>query len=195
MLLQELGRASRLYPKIEEALDEGAPTGLELKTTEAYQFLRDFKPVLAEAGFEVLVPDWWGQTANRVGARLLIESDPASGEGGDGGRSGGGVGLHSLVNYSWQIALGDMPLTLEAFQALAKKGVPLVRINGQWVEIRPEDLERGVKFLKQNAGGQVTLVEALRLAHSDAADGALPVVGLDTKGWVSEIFGPDGSVE
>ena len=36
-----------------------------------------------------------------------------------------GVGLHSLVNYSWQIALGDMPLTLEAFQALAKKGVPL----------------------------------------------------------------------
>ena len=195
MLLQELGRASRLYPKIEEALDEGAPTGLELKTTEAYQFLRDFKPVLAEAGFEVLVPDWWGQTANRVGARLLIESDPASGEGGDGGRSGGGVGLHSLVNYSWQIALGDMPLTLEAFQALAKKGVPLVRINGQWVEIRPEDLERGVKFLKQNAGGQVTLVEALRLAHGDAADGALPVVGLDTKGWVSEIFGPDGSVE
>ena len=192
LLLQELGRASRLYPKIEDALDEGAPTGLELKTTEAYQFLRDFKPVLQEAGFEVLVPDWWGQTASRVGARLLIDSDPT---GGAGGGSGGGVGLHSLVNYSWQIALGETPLTLEAFQALAKKGVPLVRINGRWVEIRPEDLERGMKFLKQNAGGQTTLVEALRLAHVDAADGALPVLGLDAKGWVAEVFGPADSIE
>jgi SNF2 family DNA or RNA helicase len=70
-----------------------------------------------------------------------------------------------------------------------------VRINGKWVEIRPEDLERGVKFLKANAGGQTTLVEALRLAHVDAADGALPVLGLDAKGWAAEIFGPADSVE
>ena len=195
MLLGELGRASRLYPKIEESLDEGAPTGMELKTTEAYQFLRDFKSVLQEAGFEVLAPDWWGQTANRVGARLLIDSEPSPSEGGEGGKSNGGVGLHSLVNYSWQIALGDTPLTLEEFQALAKKGVPLVRINGRWVEIRPEDLERGVKFLKQNANGQATLVEALRMAHLDASDGGLPVIGVDTKGWVAEIFGPDDSIE
>ncbi len=121
----------------------------------------------------------------------MIDSEEAPA--GDG--RGGGIGLHSLVNYSWQIALGDTPLTLEAFQALAKKGMPLVRINGRWVEIRPEDLERGVKFLKANAGGQATLVEALRLAHSDAADGALPVVGLDTKGWVAEVFGPADSAE
>jgi SNF2 family DNA or RNA helicase len=191
LLLQELGRASRLCPKIEDALDEGTPTGLDLSTKEAYEFLRDMRPVLQEAGFEVLVPDWWGQTASRVGARLMIDSEDAPA--GDG--RGGGIGLHSLVNYSWQIALGDTPLTLEAFQALAKKGMPLVRINGRWVEIRPEDLERGVKFLKANAGGQATLVEALRLAHSDAADGALPVLGLDTKGWVAEVFGPVDSTE
>ena len=103
LLLQELGRASRVYPKIEDALDEGAPSGMDLKTMEAYQFLRDFRPVLQEAGFEVLVPDWWGQTANRVGARLLIDSEPGTQDGGEGGNAGGGVGLHSLVNYSWQI--------------------------------------------------------------------------------------------
>ncbi|MFM8784002.1 MAG: DEAD/DEAH box helicase [Phycisphaerales bacterium] len=193
LLLQELGRASRLYPRIEDALEEGTPTGMDLRTAEAYEFLRNVRPVLQEAGFEVLAPDWWGQTASRVGARLLIDSGDA--EPGADGRPGGGVGLHSLVNYSWQIALGDTPLTLEAFQALAKRGVPLVRINGKWVEIRPEDLERGVKFLKANAGGQTTLVEALRLAHVDAADGALPVLGLDAKGWAAEVFGPADSVE
>ncbi len=194
LLLQELGRASRLYPKIEDALDDGTPSGMDLRTKEAYEFLRDVRPVLQEAGFEVLAPDWWGQTASRVGARLLIDSESVPAGAGAGG-AGGGIGLHSLVNYSWQIALGDTPLTLDAFQALAKKGMPLVRINGRWVEIRPEDLERGVKFLKANSGGQATLVEAMRLAHFDAADGALPVVGVDTTGWVAEVFGPQDSVE
>ena len=193
LLLQELGRASRLYPRIEDALEDGAPTGLDLKTTEAYQFLRDIKPLLQEAGFEVLVPDWWGQAGSRLGARLLIDSEPMGPDGAAGGKQRSGIGLHSLVTYSWQIALGDTPLTLEAFQALAKKGMPLVRIGGRWVEIRSEDLDRAMKFLKQNAGGETTLVQALALAHVDAADGALPVLGLDARGWVADVFGPEGS--
>lgn len=195
LLLQELGRASRLYPRIEDALEDGAPTGFDLKTNEAYEFLRDIKPILQEAGFEVLVPDWWGQAASRLGARLLIDSEPLGPEGASGAKQRSGVGLHSLVTYSWQIALGDTPLTLEAFQALAKKGMPLVRIGGKWVEIRSEDLTRAMKFLKENAGGQTTLVQALALAHVDAADGALPVLGLDARGWVADVFGPEGTTE
>ncbi len=195
LLLQELGRASRLYPRIEDALEDGAPTGFDLKTNEAYEFLRDFKPLLQEAGFEVLVPDWWGQAASRLGARLLIDSEPMGPDGAGGAKQRSGIGLHSLVTYSWQIALGDTPLTLEAFQALAKKGIPLVRIGGKWVEIRSEDLNRAMKFLKENAGGQTTLVQALAMAHVDAADGALPVLGLDARGWVADVFGPEGTME
>jgi SNF2 family DNA or RNA helicase len=195
LLLQELGRASRLYPRIEEALEEGAPSGFDLTTAQAYEFLREYRPLLQEAGFETLVPDWWGQAASRLGARLLIDSDPAGPEGVPGARQGSGIGLHSLVTYSWQIALGDTPLTLDAFQALATRGTPLARIGGRWVEIRTEDLDRAMKFLKQNPGGSATLVEALALAHVDAADGALPVLGLDTRGWVADVFGPEGSSE
>jgi SNF2 family DNA or RNA helicase len=195
LLLQELGRASRLYPRIEDALEDGAPSGFDLQTKEAYEFLRDIRPLLQEAGFEVLVPDWWGQAASRLGARLLIDSEPSGGEGSSAARQRSGIGLHSLVTYSWQIALGDTPLTLEAFQALAKKGMPLARIGGKWVEIRTEDIDRAMKFLKQNPGGEATLVEALALAHVDAADGALPVLGLDARGWVADVFGPEGSVD
>ncbi|MBL9141610.1 MAG: DEAD/DEAH box helicase [Phycisphaerae bacterium] len=195
LLLQELGRASRLYPRIEDALEDGAPTGFDMKTAEAYAFLRDTRPLLQEAGIEVLVPDWWGQAASRLGARLLIESEPLGPDGVANAKQRSGIGLHSLVTYSWQIALGDAPLTLEAFQALAKKGMPLARIGGKWVEIRTEDLERAMKFLKQNPGGETTLVQALALAHVDAADGALPVLGLDTRGWVADVFGGEGTTE
>lgn len=198
LLLGELARASRIWTKLEDALEEAAPTGLDLDTAEAYAFLREIRPILEESGVQCLVPDWWSQASTRVGARLFIEGESMDGEGmppmGDARR--GGFGLHSVVNYAWQIALGDQPLSIEAFEALARKGSPLVRLNGRWVEVRREDLETGLKFLKQHPGGKMSLIEALRLAHGAAEDAkGLPILGMDAKGWVAEVFGPTHASE
>ena len=199
LLLSELARVSRLWPKFEDALEETSPTGIDLTTAEAYMFLRDIKPLLEESGVQCTVPEWWGASSTRIGAKLFIEGDGPSPEmltnSLVAGRKGG-FGLHSVVNYSWQIALGDQPLTMEAFEALARKGSPLVRINNRWVEMRKEDLEAGLKFLKQHPGGQMSLLEALRLAHGAADDASgIPVVGMDAKGWVAEVFGPIDAVD
>jgi len=197
LLLSELARASRIWPKFEDALEETSPTGLDLTTSEAYAFLREIRPVIEETGVKCLVPDWWSQAHSRVGARLLIDGDTPDGmmvPAGDGRR--GGFGLHSVVNYAWQIALGDQPLSIEAFEALAKKSSPLVRLNGRWVEVRREDLDHGLKFLKQHPGGRMTLLEAMRLAHGAAEDAkGLPILGMDATGWVAEIFGPTHASE
>ncbi|MCE9619494.1 MAG: DEAD/DEAH box helicase [Planctomycetes bacterium] len=199
LLLGELARVSRIWPKFEDALEETSPTGLDLTTAEAYVFLRDIKPLLEESGVQCTVPEWWGSSSTRIGAKLFIEGDGPSPEmltnSLAAGRKGG-FGLHSVVNYSWQIALGDQPLTMEAFEALARKGTPLVRINNRWVEMRKEDLEAGLKFLKQHPGGQMSLLEALRLAHGAADDTTgIPVLGMDAKGWVAEVFGPVDAVD
>jgi SNF2 family DNA or RNA helicase len=200
ILLAELGRASRIWPRIEKALDDSAPSGIDLSTVDSYQFLREYRPLLVEAGFEVLVPSWWGQVSSRLGARLLIDSDPA--EALNASAASGGVsrrselGLHSLVNYTWQIALGDQPLTLDTFRELASQGSPLLKLNGRWVEIRPEDLQGASKFLAEHPGGQMTLLEALRLAHGlEGATGGLPILGLDSTGWVSELLRSTGDSE
>ncbi len=199
ILLAELGRASRIWPRIEKALDDSAPAGIDLSTVEAYQFLREYRPILTEAGFEILVPSWWGQVSSRLGARLLIDSDPAdalnaSAAGGGARRSE--LGLHSLVNYTWQIALGDQPLTLDTFRELASQGSPLLKVNGRWVEIRPEDLQGASKFLAEHPGGQMTLLEALRLAHGlEGATSGLPILGLDSTGWVSDLLKATGGSE
>jgi SNF2 family DNA or RNA helicase len=199
LLLSELARVSRIWPKFEDALEDTAPTGLDLTTAEAYAFLRDIRPLLEESGVQCAVPDWWGSSSTRIGAKLFIEGDGPSPEmlasALAAGRKGG-FGLHSVVNYSWQIALGDQPLTMEAFEALARKGSPLVRLNNRWVEMRKEDLDAGLKFLKQHPGGQMSLLEALRLAHGAADDQTgIPVLGMDAKGWVADVFGPVDTVD
>jgi superfamily II DNA or RNA helicase len=196
VLLAELARAARIWPRVERALDNPTPVELSLSTTEAYAFLRDFRPILMESGFVVLSPSWWGQPASRLGARLLIDSgDGTLPVGGGSGPDGEGshLGLHSLVNYSWQIALGDQTLSIDAFQRLAGQGSPLLRVNGQWVEIRPDDLHGAVRFLKEHPGGQMTVMQAIRLGNGlDGPETGLPILGLDAQGWVSELLGFKG---
>ena len=194
VLLAELARAARICPKLERSLEDSAPTGLDLSLDDAYEFLRELCPLLQESGVEVLVPDWWGQMRTRLAAHLLIDSE--SMETVDnrewGSRSGqqGDLGLHSLVDYSWQITLGDRAVTVEEFRSLAAQGTPLVRINGTWVEIRREDVEGAAKFIEEHPGGKMSVLDAMKLAHGvDNSEIPIPVVGMKATGWVSQIFG------
>ena len=195
LLMGELGRASRYDKKLEEALDESEPIELLLETKDAYKFLRETRPVLVEQGFAVQAPAWWDSPAGRLGARLRIESDPAEvllqGATDAGGPQ---LGLGTLVGYHWEIAIGDTTLTLHEFEQFASKSSPLVRIGGKWVEIRPEDVQNAIKFIRENPGGQMELGEAMRLAlASDPSQTGVPVTGLHATGWVASIFGGGSS--
>ena len=214
LLLSELGRASRLFDKLESALRESEPTKLELTTKQAYQFLRDTAPVLGEQGITVVAPPWWDSPSIRVGATLRLDSDPLEsltgpgsgdaegwgagavpeGEGGTGSPHAhrSQLGLQTLVRYSWEISLGGLKLTLAEFEKLAKDGsTPLVRVGGQWAEVRAEDVKAAAKFIREHPGGEMTVLEAIRMAHGsmDEDGAALPIVGIETSGWLGAVFG------
>ncbi|GAB4383531.1 MAG: DEAD/DEAH box helicase [Phycisphaerales bacterium] len=197
LLLAELGRASRLYDRLESVLDESEPTQMRLTTRQAYEFLREFRPILIEQGFAVEVPSWWDSPAGRLGARLRITSDPleailAHAESGQGAAASQ-LGLSALVSYHWEIAIGDTTLSLFEFEQYARRDQPLVRIGGRWVEIRPEDVQSAISFISENPGGEMRLADAMRLAFgSDARKTGIPVVGLEAEGWVADILGSGG---
>jgi len=199
LLLAELGRASRLYKRLEKALDETEPVDIELKTNEAYEFLREIRPLLREQGFGVIEPGWFGSTTSRLGAKLLLDSDPMDESIEAGAPSVAGaakLGLDALVGYQWQIAVGDVTLTLKEFEELAKRKTPLVQINGKWVEIRPEDVEAAIKFIRENPGGEMSVGEAIRMAFgADARTSGLHVTGLETTGWLADVFGGSSAGE
>lgn len=196
LLMAELGRASRYYKKLEDAMDSAEPIEILLDSQDAYAFLREIKPVLEEQGFAVHSPPWWESPSGRLGARLKIDSDPAEGvldDSGDPDAAGPQLGLSTLVGYHWEIAIGDTTLTLHEFEQLAQQNAPLVRIGGKWVEIRPEDVQNAIKFISENPGGEMELGEAMQLAlASDASQTGLPVTGLEATGWVASLLGGEG---
>ncbi|MDX9911015.1 MAG: DEAD/DEAH box helicase [Phycisphaerales bacterium] len=203
LLLGELGRASRLYPALEASLRDAEPTELLLATSDAYRFLREIRPVLIEQGFGAEAPEWWESPGNRLGARLAIDGgepplvdDAIDGGGGSGPSSTPQVGLGTLVNYHWEIAVGDTTLTLNEFESLVGEKAPLVRVGGRWVEIRPEDVKGAIAFIKENPGGQMAFGEAIRLAYaSDPRQTGVPVLGLHATGWIAPLLEASGASE
>lgn len=192
VLLSELGRVSALWGRLEDALGHSAPTHIDLPTAEAYEFLRDIRPLLEESGVNVIVPAWWNQPVGRLGARLQIDAPPTDAVVTPGGTSPAAsmLGLNSLVDYRWQIAIGDQPLSIEEFEAIARQAAPLVRVRGRWIEINPQQLKEAREFILKSPTGKMTLLEAIQTAHGASASfgSELPVFGMDATGWVADVL-------
>ncbi|MDG2053800.1 MAG: DEAD/DEAH box helicase [Phycisphaerales bacterium] len=196
LLLTELGRSSRIYPQLEQALETTVPEQLTLTTSEAYTFLTEYMAVLEESGVGVLCPDWWGAPESRLGLRLQVDPLDSSADVGLGEKSKssqGMLGLGSLVRCRWNLAIGDELLAPEEFEDLVKQGAPLVHRNGRWLSIRESDVKAARALAEAEQDLEMTALEAIRLSHGWGEDDDLPILGMDGSGWVADLFGIGGS--
>ncbi|WP_369799902.1 DEAD/DEAH box helicase [Micromonospora sp. HK10] len=156
---------------------------MELDAEGAHRFLREGAPVLHAAGFGVLLPSWWRRSSSRLGARLRARGRTAPGT-----VAAGGLGLDALVDYRWEVALGDQPLTADELASLAEVKSPLVRLRGRWVELDPHRLEAGLRLLRST--GELTVADLLRMGltgDGDRTDG-LPVLEVTADGALGELL-------
>ncbi len=191
-LLVDLGRASRLHPPLDGLLRAAHPTGLDLDVTGAYAFLRDGVPVLAEAGFGIQLPSWWQAGRPRIAARLTTSTRPSAGSAAAPAR----LGLDAIVDYTWQLAIGDATVTAAEIRELARLKVPLVRVRGQWVELRPEEIAAAVRLVEHPPGrpdGTMTAGDVVRIGLGlDTAEVGLPVTGVTADGWLATLLAAGG---
>ena len=183
-LLAELGRASRAYPELAPGLRQATPCGLDLDADGAFRFLAVGAPVLGDAGFEVLLPSWWDQR-RRLGLKLSA-STPVDGVVTTASR----FGKDQLVEFRWQLAVGEEALTDDEMAVLAATKAPLIRLRGQWVVVDPEQLQRGLAFLEKESSGTRTTAELLAMAasHPDDVGTPLPVTGVEADGWLGDLL-------
>jgi SNF2 family DNA or RNA helicase len=178
-MLPALARAARLFEPIGEALKSKEPCGCRLSTSEAYEFLREAAPLLEETGNGVLVPDWWRRTSARLGLRVRMHSSAAP-------ASSGILSQDRLVEFDWQLALGEEPLSADEFAQLASLKTPLVRLRGKWLEVRPDDVERAISaWERRRQAGPLGLLDALQLPEID--DG-VPVTAVESDGALRQLL-------
>ncbi|MCL2586102.1 MAG: SNF2-related protein [Streptosporangiales bacterium] len=182
-LLSGLGAAARLFPELNEALRDAAPARVALDTPGALGFLRETGPLLSGAGFGVLLPDWARKA--RLGLKLTTtssSSNPASSNRESLFR------MNDLVDFRYDLAIGDQVLSPGELAELAAMKVPLVRVRGQWVELDDRHLKAALKFLEGKRSGTMTAGEAL-LAGTRGEDAEeIPLTSVEADGWLGDLL-------
>ena len=181
-LLAGLGRASRLFPELDDELQGAAPVSVELDTRGALRFLKETGPLLAAAGFGVLLPDWVRRS--RLGLKLTARSRTTTAA---ASATEPTFSLSDLVNFRYELAIGDQTLDRAELAELARLKVPLVRIRGQWVELDERHLHAALRFLENGGSGVMSSGDALLAGLSESA-GELPLIGVDADGWLGDLL-------
>jgi SNF2 family DNA or RNA helicase len=103
-----------------------------------------------------------------------------------------GFGLEELVQFRFDLAVGDDTIDAEELAELARLKVPLVRLRGRWVELDDRRLQAAIRFLERRSNGTMragdVLPTALRGVEEVDGAGGLPVVRVDADGWLGDLL-------
>jgi SNF2 family DNA or RNA helicase len=182
-LLSALGQAAGICPVIDESLKTSTPNGYHLDASGAHSFLTEKAWLLEQAGFGVLLPAWWSRkgTKLRLSVRAHVTSPKMQG--------GIGLGLEEIIQFDWQVALGDEVLSLEELELLAKLKAPLVKVRGQWVQLSAEEIQQALDFWKNKGAGKASVRELIQMSLGGSQTaGSLAFAGVEATGWVDELL-------
>ncbi|MEC4814350.1 MAG: SNF2-related protein [Scytonema sp. PMC 1069.18] len=176
--LRGLGLASRLYQPIATSLDNPNPTSCQLNPVQAYEFIKSVAWRFEDSGLGVILPpslanrEGW---ANRLGLKITAQTPKKKQE---------RLGLQSLLNFKWELAIGGQTLSKAEFDKLVTLNSPLVEINGEWVELRPQDIKTAQTFFaSRKEQMSLSLEDALRISTGDTQTiEKLPVVSFEASG-------------
>lgn len=180
-LVRGLAAAGRLFPPIDRSLRDGRPVGADLSAREVADLLGGGVDALSAAGIGVQVPPEVQRAGEqRLRLRVRIGQSTPTAPRVEGAAP---LGLSSLTDLSYEVALGEDALSPEEFAEIVALRQPLVRWRGTWVRVDHDEADR----LAELAGGSASLelTEALAAALSGQTY-------VDDIGWVETVA--DGGV-
>ena len=182
-LLTSLGQASSMCRGIAASLESARPAGYALDPQGAHDFLTEKALLLRQLGFGVMLPAWWAGKGTKLhlSLRAHVKSPKM--------KASSGLSLVEIVQFDWEVAIGDQRITLQELESLAKLKAPLVRIRGQWVEISPEQIRTAVDLWSKKASEKATVRDVVQLALGvREAPRGLQVEEVKATGWIGTLL-------
>lgn len=184
-LLRGLGLASRIYPPVASSLEQPYPAFCRLTPLAAYEFLKSIVPRFEDSGLGVVLPPSLANReglANRLGLKIQAVTPRQKQQ---------RLGLQSLLNFEWELAIGGQTISKAEFDRLVALESPLVEVNGEWVELRSQDIKTAQAFFASRKDKlSLSLEDALRLSSGDTlVIEKLPVVDFEATGALQELMG------
>ena len=141
-LLFALGHAAGICPDISVDLSMVGAAGHTTDTAGAHRFLMHEAEALRQTGYGIIVPSWWTGRGNR--RRLTAKAHVRAASPGSGMLS-----MDSVMQFDWEVALGDQTMSIEDLEAMAALKTPLVKTRGMWTVVGSEEIRAAINLLKK----------------------------------------------
>lgn len=169
-LLLGLGYAARIYPQLWQGLETDQPTGIPLEIGAALDFLQESAWVLENAGYKVIVPAWWtpkGRQRAKIKLRAKGRSISSAND-----KSKSYFSQDRLVEYKYDLAIGDQKVSEQEWLELVKAKSSLVQFRGQWMHLDQDKMQQMLEFWKtqQAENPDMTLLDFMRMTAEGGED-------------------------
>lgn len=178
-LLLALGQAAMLFPTLASAVPftlAGRPVyGCRLTRDEAQFFLSGAADTLANAGFEVVLPEILRDRSLEVVAGV---EDAGEGEG----------SLDASVRLRWSVTLDGEPVTEEELASMLHAESPLVFFRGKWIEADLRQLQNALRITRRKTAENVPAREVVNLALNREGKSGFHVARVEATGWLDDFL-------
>ncbi|MEW6771045.1 MAG: SNF2-related protein [Bacillota bacterium] len=128
---RQITLAAEYLPGLKDVLNSKGKNPLLIEPLEMADFLSRGQEILNFLGISVVVPKELKRLSTaRVAVKAAYNGNQVS-----------YLSLEKVLNFSWEVALGETTLTKEEFVALAGSATGLVRFKDQYLLLKPEEVK------------------------------------------------------
>lgn len=174
-ILRDISQLSTLVNGLETYLAQEAERPITLNNATFTRFLIQAVPAMRLLGIKLMLPKSLQQLLRpRPSVKLSAKSNDGSSF----------LRLDQLLQFSWQVAIGDELITPEEFNALVGRAEGLIRFKQQYIYVTADDLKRIEKTF--NTRNEMTAARMLQAALSEEYNSAKISVSPEVKALIKE---------
>lgn len=162
---KQLNYAIRYMPELENLFEDEKKLSLTLNLNEVYKIITQTAYYLQKAQIEVVLPK---ELVNIVIPRASINAKVKTARAGDltdlfNNTSSTSISLDDILDFSYEIAIGDEKISKEEFEKLVATNEGLIKYNNKYVLV---DKEESKKIFEQIAKANHSKLTRLELIHA-----------------------------
>ena len=162
---KQLNYAIRYMPELEDLFEDEAKLALDLNLNEVYKIITQTAYYLQKAQIEVILPK---ELVNVVVPRASINAKVKASRSKEladifNNTSSSKIALDDILDFSYEIAIGNEKISLEEFNKLVENSSGLVKYKNKYVLI---DKEESKKIFEQIAKANLKSLSRMELIHA-----------------------------
>ena len=162
---KQLNYAIRYMPELEELFEDESKLALDLNLNEVYKIITQTAYYLQKAQIEVILPK---ELVNVVVPRASINAKVKASRSKDladifNNTSSSKIALDDILDFSYEITIGNEKISLEEFNKLVENSTGLVKYKNKYVLI---DKDESKKIFEQIAKANLKSLSRMELIHA-----------------------------